>query len=311
MKRVYSSINEAQRGIIQEILDEGSPASPRGQSTIEVLNFNFIIENPLNRLLTLPKRKWSFPLAIGELCWHLSADDDAEFISYYAKKWLESSNGNGVIEKSSYGKKVFGIINGNSQWASVVNILKEDPYTRRAIVFLGSSAEQGGAFSVDASCTTSFQFFVRHGSLEMIVTMRSNDAIYGVPYDVFFFTFLQEMMAKTLNLKIGKYHHNAASMHVYTDKLHVAKEILGCDYDSGFSMLALPTLDGLNDLVCSEKIIRERGEYPVSVGCDYWKFLIEVLWNYKKLKSAGGGFKFSDDNPYKKIFYNYAGNSNK
>ncbi|WP_372636360.1 thymidylate synthase [Alcanivorax jadensis] len=306
MERIYSCIDEAQKGIIQAILDEGSSASPRNRPTREILNFNFTIVNPLNRILTLTNRRWSLPLAIGELCWHLSANDDAESISYYAKKWLESANDKGVIEQSSYGKRIFGIKDGRSQWSSLVETLKTDPFSRRAMVFLGKPAGHEDAFSTDISCTTSFQFFIRNNSLEMIVSMRSNDAIYGVPYDVFFFTFLQEMMAKTLNLELGNYHHNAASMHIYNDKFKVAKGILNSESDQFLSMMPLPSLHGLKDLIYSEKAIREMGCYPKVNRCDYWQFLIEVLWNYRKIKSNDNNYNLSTDNPYKKIFYNYA-----
>ena len=44
------------------------------------------------------------------------------------------------------------------------------------------------------------QFFVRSGALHAITHMRSNDIILGSPYDIFFFTMLQEMMAVALEV---------------------------------------------------------------------------------------------------------------
>ena len=45
--------------------------------------------------------------------------------------------------------------------------------------------------------------------------MRSNDVWWGVPYDVFQFTFLQIQLAQVLGLEPGVYTHQAGSFHLY------------------------------------------------------------------------------------------------
>lgn len=55
--------------------------------------------------------------------------------------------------------------------------------------------------------------------------MRSNDIIWGLPYDIFMFTNLQQVIANTLNLKLGWYEHNPTSMHVYSNHYNMLKEM--------------------------------------------------------------------------------------
>ena len=58
-------------------------------------------------------------------------------------------------------------------------------------------------------------FQIRNGALHMTTVMRSNDAVWGFCNDVFAFTCLQELIANELGVKLGQYHHFAASLHVY------------------------------------------------------------------------------------------------
>ncbi len=64
----------------------------------------------------------------------------------------------------------------------------------------------------------------RGSNLHMSVTMRSNDAYMGLPHDVFCFTMLQEMVAKTLGLELGEYYHYVGSMHLYMSDIEAATD---------------------------------------------------------------------------------------
>ena len=65
--------------------------------------------------------------------------------------------------------------------------------------------------------------------------MRSNDVIYGTPYNLAYFKILQERMLDYLNtecghnLEFGYLHHNATSIHLYEDKIDIAKKICGIE----------------------------------------------------------------------------------
>jgi thymidylate synthase len=74
---------------------------------------------------------------------------------------------------------------------------------------------------------TAIQFLVRDGALECLAFMRSNDVIWGLSYDLYILTMLQELMASELGLELGRYTHVATSMHVYDHHLAMAEKIGG------------------------------------------------------------------------------------
>jgi hypothetical protein len=57
----------------------------------------------------------------------------------------------------------------------------------------------------------------------MIATMRSNDLWLGLPYDVFAFTCIQQMVAAALGVGLGWYQHQAGSLHVYDRNMEKTK----------------------------------------------------------------------------------------
>ena len=56
---------------------------------------------------------------------------------------------------------------------------------------------------------------IRNGKLEWLQIMRSNDLVWGTPYNFIQFTTMQELFAGWLNVDIGAYVHVSDSLHVY------------------------------------------------------------------------------------------------
>jgi thymidylate synthase len=72
-------------------------------------------------------------------------------------------------------------------------------------------------------CTLSLVFQIRDNKLQLSVTMRSNDIIWGFCNDSYVFTLLQEYVANDLGIEMGEYVHHSISMHIYErhfDMLH-------------------------------------------------------------------------------------------
>jgi thymidylate synthase len=117
----------------------------------------------------------------------------------------------------------------------------------------------------------------------MFTFMRSNDARAGLVHDIFAFTMLQEMIAKSLGLNLGVYRHYAASLHIYTDDIPLIESALKEGYaPSAPVMVAMPTDDITNYLciiVDAEKRMRE-GDIPDidALGLsEYWKDVLRML----------------------------------
>ena len=56
---------------------------------------------------------------------------------------------------------------------------------------------------------------IRQGCLEWLQVMRSNDLIWGTPYNFVQFTSIQEIVAGWLGVEVGNYVHVSDSLHVY------------------------------------------------------------------------------------------------
>ncbi len=267
---IYDNINELQKGVLQAVTDAGHIAAPRGKRTLELTFVGCTLRSPTNRLLTLQERQWSLPLAIGELCWHASASSDVSCLTYYAKQWAEFSEDGTSITGSCYGRALFGADQeGGSQWTRIRDLLAADPATRRAIVYFNIANDRLSPIARDVACASSMQFLLREDRLQCIVHMRSNDAVWGLPYDVFLFSALQELMALELGAELGHYHHLSGSMHIYERHFDLVKRLLSSKEIESSAMPRMPTADTVSRLAAQERNIRLSGVSPGNVS-DNW-----------------------------------------
>jgi thymidylate synthase len=285
----YASIDEIQEQILDGLLAFGSPASPRGLPTIEARNVLFTLQDPRRRCVLNPARRWSLPLAIGELCWHLSGSSSVDALSYYASIWRLFASPDGKIRGSCYGSKMFVPEQGVTRWNQIRQMLISDPDTRRAIIYFGDSTLNLSENCVDVACATSLQFLIRDGKLDATVCMRSNDVILGLPYDLFLFTFLQELLAAELRIEVGEYHHFASSLHLYKKHVRLAEAILQSKIrNSDFLMPRIKHPEIIRAFLETEESIRlGRGDVSLANLDGYWRDLAEVLLLFKRSRSEG------------------------
>jgi len=112
-----------------------------------------------------------------------------------------------------------------------VHKIKTDRDTRQAVINLWSN-ELDNAVSgkKDYPCTVAIGFRIFRGQLDMHVTMRSNDAWKGLPYDVFQFNQAHLTVATMLSVPLGRYYHNAWSLHLYDADLDNVKNVYDRTY---------------------------------------------------------------------------------
>lgn len=231
----YNNFQEAYYSLIKDVINNGNSVTVRGLDMLELIPKYFEIENPRDRLLNIKCRNKINRYIFGELLWYLSGKDDVEFINKYSKKWKQLSD-DGIHNNSAYGKYIFrqmptkgyGVNYDNdtkfiSQWDYVKETLKKDKYSRQAVIHIKPIQMYE---TKDVTCTFLLHFFVRNNKLDMIVYMRSNDLLYGTTYDVFMFTFLQELMAAELDLKLGIYKHMVSNLHIYKENMKLINIIL-------------------------------------------------------------------------------------
>lgn len=282
----FNSIDEIQIWMLEKLFSEGEFITTRELKTLELCNVNFCLSNPLNRITNNSKRKWKLPLAIGEFAWHVSGSNNLDFITYYARQWKNFSNDGKLISQSCYGYKIFKKdISGESQWHRLIKLLKKDKYSRRAVLDLYDSDKGIDYFAKDIACVCTVQFLIRNEKLDVIVNMRSNDLIWGLPYDIYLFTMLQEMLALELGIGLGRYYHNVGSMHIYERHFNLGNEILS-ERSTGFK--EQPKMDELNSLKIFleyEELIRINSISLIEIESlsvsNYWKSLLISLAEYK------------------------------
>lgn len=189
----------------------GAFRAPRGQPTVECRDFTILIEPSYNYVALLPTgigRKLTLKIAAVEALQLCLGIELPELMHRVAPALSPFAEADGKFW-GSYGARIGG------QLLDCYTKLKADPDTRQAVVTLWNPALDGTGGKKDHPCTLNLVFSLIDGELELSVTMRSNDAWLGLPYDVFQFTQLQATLANLLEAPVGRYHHHAVSLHLY------------------------------------------------------------------------------------------------
>ena len=108
------------------------------------------------------------------------------------------------------------------QLGNAVRVLRNDPYSRRAVVSAWNPEE------LDAVCLppchTMFQFSVRdiasgEPQVDCAVTMRSVDVFLGMPFDIASYALLTHLVANELDVLPGHVFFSFADTHIYTNHI--------------------------------------------------------------------------------------------
>ena len=209
----FWSANEAFEYFYKTISKEGIDFA----DTKTLFNIGFTILEPRARRITSKMRNWKEDYAEAEWKWYLSEDRNISKLGdIYGKVpeiWKRMADSNGNVN-SNYGWQ-WG---RNDQIDYVVDLLKREKYTRQATLSIYDGKEHD-KYTYDTPCTYAVQFTITDNSLNMCVTMRSNDLWYGFCNDQYQFSKLQEMIADEINIDMGVYYHFAHNIHIYNDKL--------------------------------------------------------------------------------------------
>lgn len=170
------------------------------------------------------------------------------YLAHYAPGVARYSADGHRLTGTAYGPRIFR--HGSSaldQWSAVVDLLRADPDSKRAVIQVFRPDELDAPDNRDVACTLALQFLIREERLHTIGYMRANDAYRGMVSDVFSFTFLQEMMARQLGVALGPYTHVAGSLHLDRPDLERARRLVGAGPAQGLPPDVMPPMpDGDN-----------------------------------------------------------------
>lgn len=278
-----STLDDLLRLVFVEIIENGETILTSRKRSREVYGVALELENPRARLSVTESRGKVFS-SLGELLWYLSGSASLDFIKYYIKEYVKESE-DGATVYGAYGPRLFDA-RGVNQIQNVVDQLREKPRTRRAVIQIFDAADLSrphGKNRKEIPCTSTLQFLMPHDKLTLVVNMRSNDALFGLPHDVFAFTMLQELIARTLGVEVGKYVHFVGSLHLYEDKLADAKAYISEGFqDPNLCMPPMPEGDPWNAvaiLKSVEKSAREAEKLPAELRAlePYWRDLAQMF----------------------------------
>jgi dihydrofolate reductase/thymidylate synthase len=135
---------------------------------------------------------------------------------------------------------------GFDQLADVVNLIKNDPYSRRILMTSYNPAQSGMGVLYPCHSIT-IQFYVEEDFLDMFCYNRSQDAFLGIPFNIASSSLLLMTIAK-LTSKIPRFFYmTMGDTHVYSNHVEqVKKQLARIPYS--FPKLELPTIETLEDL---------------------------------------------------------------
>lgn len=212
-----NSVAEIYKTLGRELLINGKKVYPKGIETKEILAPKIRLLNPKNNLAYNESRKFNLIYALVESLMLFNETKEVKYFNKFNNNIINYSD-NGKSLYGAYGKRIAPMIK------KIINKLENDNDSRQAVLSIYNND-----FYIDTKdvpCTLSIQFIIRSKKLNAITTMRSNDIIWGLPYDIFMFTNLQQIIANTLNLELGWYEHNPTSMHVYSNHYDMLKEMI-------------------------------------------------------------------------------------
>lgn len=279
------TLDDLLRKTFTALLKKGvSVTSTRGIS-VELIGVMLELKNPRARLSRTETKGKVFS-GLAELLWYLSGSNDLAFIGHYLSQYKNESD-DGVTIYGGYGPRLFGN-RGHNQVENVLALLAGKGGSRRAVIQL-FNAEDLAEKHRDIPCTCLLQFMRRNDQLHMVTYMRSNDAFWGLPHDIFAFTMLQEIIARKLGIDLGTYKHAVGSLHLYQDRIPEARVYLDEGWqstDSNTSMPAMPMGDpdpAIALILASELEIRMGRDINLRLLkiAPYWKDLIRLLQIFK------------------------------
>ncbi len=218
----FPTVSEALPFICSRLLDVGDEVGSRNGRVKEFLNTQIVITDPQRREVLSLNRKANVFAQIAETMWVLAGRNDIEWLDAYLPRAKDYSD-DGETWRGGYGPRIrdwqaideHGINPHTDQLAHVVDLLRADPLSRRAVIGIYNphTDTQPGK---DIPCNDFLQFQSRNGALHLTVTVRSNDIMWGWSgINAFEWSTLQEIVAHLLGIAVGTLTFNIGSLHLY------------------------------------------------------------------------------------------------
>ena len=204
--KTYPTPTSAFENLFHYIIDKGEDFA----STKAIFNASFTIQDPSDKVITTPRRKFNQEYAEYEWDWYLKGDRNAKEIGERAKIWNQMMIPGSTEVNSNYGY----FWNYNNQLAKVIDELKRNKETRRAIVvhYILHEIDQ---YKYDTPCNDVLNFYIKDDKLHLSVFARSIDLVFGFCNDQYTFAKLMERVSIKTGYPVGQMHWFITNLHIY------------------------------------------------------------------------------------------------
>jgi len=204
----------------------GKNDNSRNGDACEVLNFKTEVSNPYERCVAGRSRDINIFFLLAEALWIFAGRKDVAFLQIFNSQMKEYSD-DGVNFHAPYGYRIrnAGISSfvqneakmGFDQMQRALQMAENNPNDRRIVLQIWNYELDLGTTSKDIPCNDLWMWKVRDGKLHTTIANRSNDINWGLPTNIFQFSFMGELCANILGLQLGSQVHNSQSLHMYTE----------------------------------------------------------------------------------------------
>jgi thymidylate synthase len=277
--------------VIYDIMEYGETIHPRNTTTKELHPTTAIIANPTQHFISSFGRVINLPFILAETIQILAGENDAQALKFYNSKIIDiqGDHPNTLGFNAAYGPRLKHF-DGVDQVNHVIQTLTKDFDSRQASIVLSHPVyDNYKRVTKDRACNVYAHVMIRNEQLDWMQIVRSNDAIWGVPYNFVQWTTLQEFIADALKVRVGNHFLVQDSLHIYDKHFEEARNIKYFDmyeYIPASELLSVTFVDTYG-LLKSEWEIRVRNAvtYP-KYALTYWENVLCVFYSYKLFKEG-------------------------
>ena len=228
-----TSADAAWRQAVAQLRATAPQQEGRDQTTRELVHAAFTLHDPRQRVIF--GRVINPAFALAEVLWILAGANDVRFLQFWNPRMKRYSD-NGVSFHGAYGYRLGAqpslppaiaaqLRHTAAEGAPRIDQLKRayealqtTPNSRQVVLQIWDNTldlPNPDPRSKDIPCNLMSHLLLRDGKLEWLQVMRSNDLIWGTPYNFIQWTTMQEIVAGWLGAEVGTYTHISDSLHVY------------------------------------------------------------------------------------------------
>lgn len=220
---IFDNVNQALPPLMHALLEVGEEFGSRAGMTKELTHVGITLRQPWDREIVIPERKANIAAQIVETMWVLSGRNDVAGLSHYLPRAADFSD-DGEVWRAGYGPRLRDY-HGVDQLAYLVDTMKANPGSRQAVATIWDPTVDTTP-GKDIACNNWLSMSSRNGQLDLLVGIRSNDAMWGWSgINAFEWSALLEIVAGLAGLEMGALHFAVTSFHLYDQHWEKAERL--------------------------------------------------------------------------------------